>query len=447
MNSKTKTQISWRLRKGMDRRFRTGHPWVYSNEIIGGPQGIEPGEIVELQDAGGQFLARGFGNPSSLISFRALSRDAGVVDPVSGAQLLALLIQAHGLRVQAGFSGVSHRLCFGESDGLPGLIIDRYRVRQGQVFVVQAHTAGADRLLPRLFEGFQTFVEQTQSGQGGRSVEWRNTAVVLRNDVAVRKLEGLPEKESCEIVKGIPEIELQDCEIAVRSVVDAEPLWFRVDLREGQKTGFFLDQFSNIQIAAQSFKTFEFGRARPHAGSDSAPIRILDLCCYVGQWSAQLAAVLTRTGRKVEVLAVDVSERALELARHNIEAQGAQCEVLKAHVLKELGDLPARGFDLVISDPPALIKGRKDIPVGTHAYLQLATQVFKWVRPGGGVVCCSCSAWLEEESFIQAQSKGIQRNRRQVQWISRGSQAPDHPVLAEFPEGRYLKAWIGAVRV
>lgn len=131
------------------------------------------------------------------------------------------------------------------------------------------------------------------------------------------------------------------------------------------------------------------------------------------------------------------------MARRNGKAQGAECEILKADVLKDLGNLEARGFDIVISDPPALIKSRKDIPAGTHAYLQLATQAMRWVKKGGGIVCCSCSALLEEEAFTQGLAKAALRNSVQIRWVGRGSQAPDHPLLAEFPEGRYLKSWVG----
>jgi 23S rRNA (cytosine1962-C5)-methyltransferase len=434
MSNQTKAEVTWRLRRGMDRRFRSGHPWVYSNELTESPKGVEPGAIVQLQDAGGGFLARGFGNANSLISFRVLSRDPQNLDPISTERLVESLVKSHHLRMQAGFDGVSHRLCFGESDGLPGLVIDRYVLRAGHVFVIQAHTAGADRLLSRWEEILKSFLARIQDAPS-----WSQVAVVLRNDVGVRTREGI-EEDDPRILKEIPGLSLQGVEIAIRSVEGQDPLWFRVDLEKGQKTGFFLDQFSNIQIAAQVFKTFQFSGA-----SSGQVVRILDLCCYVGQWSAQLAAVFVRQGRKVEVVAVDASARALEFAKLNIEAQGADFKSHCGNVLKDLVSLPDQSFDLVISDPPALIKSRKDIAVGTRAYLQLATQVFRLVRRGGGVVSCSCSALLEEESFIQAQGQAIQRNSVQVQWIARGSQSPDHPVLAQFPEGRYLKAWMGAV--
>src|SRR5437868_4357484 len=116
----------WRLRTGADKRFRAGHPWVYSNELSESPKGLESGATVELQDSSGQFLARGYGNPSSLIAFRAMTRDAGVTDPFSSSELVKRLQSASHLRERLGFSGVSHRLCFGEADFIPGLVIDRF---------------------------------------------------------------------------------------------------------------------------------------------------------------------------------------------------------------------------------------------------------------------------------------------------------------------------------
>ena len=428
-NLKTAMPV-WRLRRGLDRRFRAGHPWVYSNELAESPKGIEPGALVELQDPSGKFLARGYGNPHSLISFRTLTRNPELRNLDDVSTLAQVLKKAGDLRVATGMSEASHRLCFGEADGLPGWIIDRYRtgskgVDSGQVFVVQAHSAGANRFIPKIEEILKSYL-----GAMGEGDTWAKTSIVIRNDVGVRKLEGLTEEEPC-ILKSVPRVNLSESKIWVNAVLGGEPIPFHVDLLKGQKTGFFLDQFSNIQLAALRFK-------RP-----SKKIRILDLCCYVGQWGTQLTRVFKGLGAEVEVVAVDASLPVLDLASRNVEAQGAHCEIWKADVLKDLSQVEAQSFDLVISDPPAFIKGRKDIPTGTHAYLQLATQVFRIVKKGGGVVTCSCSALLEEEEFTRVLYKGAQRNQVQVRWIGRGAQSPDHPMLGEFPEGRYLKSWMG----
>ncbi len=403
----------WRLRSGADRRFRSGHPWVYSNELLESPKGIEPGAPVELRDAGGKFLARGYGNPHSLIAFRK--------GPSSSDEVFAALEQAKRLRQTLGLSETSYRLCFGEADGLPGLVIDRYRIEDSWAFVIQAHTAGAQNWLPEL----PNLLERLFPGE--------KHAIVLRNDIGVRKLEGLTEEEP-RVLKEIAGTRLSETKIKVAAVAQGAPLEFQVNLVKGQKTGFFLDQAANIQLAALRFS---------HLKPDGASLKILDLCCYVGQWSAQLARLFKNKGMSVDVLAVDASAQALSLAKMNIEAQGARCEILKADVLKGLDSLPEHSFDIVISDPPALIQGRKDIPVGTHAYLQLNTQVFRLVKRSGAVVSCSCSALLEEESFCKVLAKAARRNGAEVSWVARGTQAPDHPMRVEFPEGRYLKCWIG----
>jgi 23S rRNA (cytosine1962-C5)-methyltransferase len=418
----------WRLNRGLDRRFRAGHPWVYSNELKESPKGLAPGAPVELHDAGGKFLARGYGNPKSLISFRALTRSAENEDALSVAGVVRSLTQSGKLRSSLGMKEVSHRLCFGEADFLPGLVVDRYAIPAGQVFVVQAHTAGADRWVSSISQILEGYV----NSEGGTG-DWNRTGIILRNDLSVRKLEGLEEEEP-RVIKELSGVNFRDLQILVASAEGGKPLSFQVDLLKGQKTGFFLDQAANIQLAILRLKHLF-----------SKKVRILDLCCYVGQWGAQFARAFTDAGIQVEVVSFDASAQALELARKNALLQGASCESVRGDVLKDLDQFADQSFDIVISDPPALIKNRKDIPAGTHAYLQLATQVFRLVRTGGGVVCCSCSALLEEESFTQVLTKAAVRNQVQVQWIGRGAQSPDHPMLTEFPEGRYLKGWVGRV--
>ncbi len=421
--------VIWKLKPKMDRRFRGGHPWVYSNELAGSPKGVELGAWVELRDAKDQFLARGFGNPHSLISFRAVSRDETLIEPGSLQNLKQSLLRAHQLRELAGMSRLSHRLIFGEADRLPGLVIDRYFLQSGhQVFVIQAHTAGADRLISSVLEVLPELTEV-----------WEKTAVVLRNDVGVRKLEGL-EFQKVNVLREVSGLNLGEVEILVKPVMAPfdRPVVFSTDLLEGQKTGFFLDQYSNIQLAA-----LRLGNLKPK--SQKSKLKILDLCCYVGQWGAQLARVFRAQGIEVEVTAVDSSEKALQFAQKNIEREGARCQTLQVDVLRGLAELPTAGFDLVICDPPALIKSKKDTGPGAHAYLQLNTQAARLVRPGGGWVSCSCSSLLTDEEFAHALTKAASRNSMDVRWLGRGTPSADHPQLTEFPEGRYLKCWIGGV--
>ena len=416
------TPVRWTLRSGLDRRFRTGHPWVFSNELAQPPKG-EPGGPVELLDNKGGFLARGYGNPHSLISFRVLTRDPSETDPWSLKFLETRLRQALGLRLALQMGGMSFRLCFGESDFLPGLIIDRYLVpKVGQLFAVQAHTAGADRWMKGLPEVLESLVKAIPSGPS-----WEDTAILARNDLAVRELEGIPVEEPRALKAW------RAGEIGTRSI-QVSGLQLQVPLASGQKTAFYLDQAANIRVLVGLLGQIS-----------EPPKKILDLCSYVGQWGAHIATALR--GQSLEITMVDASQPALDLAKKNVEVAGAKkIEIIKADVIGGLSALSSSSFDLVIADPPALVKNRKNLPAGKHAYLQLNTDVFRLVRDGGWVVSCSCSGLLEESDFIETLSKAARREGAEVSWIARGMQAADHPVLAEFSEGRYLKCWIGRVR-
>ena len=416
--------IIWKLRSGADRRFKTGHPWVYSNELSESPKGIEPGAAVELRDASGKFLARGYGNPASLISFRALTRNPEEIEPFSPASLTKRFQESAKLRHGLGLEKFSYRLCFAEADQFPGLIIDRYVLKAdkpSQVFVIQAHTAGADKHLPEIVQALESL-----SGD-----VWVNTGVVIKRDAGMRKLEGLTTEEP-RAEREIKGVDLTDCKIVIRGTND-KPIEFTVDLIKGQKTGFFLDQADNVRLTVAKFQPDFFGRK----------IKILDLCCYVGQWSTQLARRYRDAGIEVEVTAFDASAKALASTKKNVEAQGAEVITVQGDVLKDLTQFADKSFDLVISDPPALIKGRKDIPKGTHAYLQLNTEVFRIIKSGGVAVCCSCSSLMVEDEFLATLAKAAGRQSRRVSWVGRGAQAGDHPMLAEFPEGRYLKCFVG----
>lgn len=431
--------IVWHLKKGLDRRFRTGHPWVFSNELLEKPKGVSPGESIELRDSQNQFLARGFGNPHSLIAFREMTRSEKVRDPFSGPELFIKLWESRNLRHTLGFENVSYRLCFGEADFLPGLVIDRYRLPENkQVFVVQAHSAGMDKNLNSILDALQKLTEQ-EILEAPNSPSWDNTAVVLRNDMKVRELEGLAVEEP-RALKSIPGINLNQVQIliasATRSLSKEDPLLFTVDLLGGQKTGFFLDQFANIEITTR--------HALNWARNSKGTIRILDLCCYVGQWSAQLSSALKAFGHSVHVTCVDASDEALKLASLNV-APIAEVQTIKMDVLKGLPNIPDQSFDIVICDPPAFIKGRKDIEAGRHAYLKMNTEAVRIARKHALFVTCSCSGLLKEDEFLETISKASRRAERQVRWFARGGHAPDHPTRVEFPEGTYLKCWIGLV--
>ncbi len=448
----------WKLRQGGDRRFRALHPWIFSNELEKSPKGTPPGSWIELRDAQNQFLAWGVGNPHSLIAFREVSRRPDEWTSHTGDRwLVERLNQSWGQRLRSGFEGVSFRWVFGEADDLPGCVVDRYLLKDGhsQVVVVQLHTVSAEFLWDRM----KAILPQILG-------EWSDqSCVVVRRDMGVRKWEGL-ELQPNELAWVGPRFltqteaagdqekiitQLQDLEFWIRSADPelsgkwtqapspvrwtSQPILMNADLWSGQKTGFFLDQFENIRQTLMHL----LPSIRP-----SQKIRILDLCCYVGQWSTQLGKALQDRGIQVEVLLVDASEAALAFAKKNLKRYEIPHDVLHGDVLTDLKNLPAHQFDWVITDPPALIKSKKDVGPGTHAYLQLNTQSFRLLKEQGSIVSCSCSAQFEEEEFQRILIKAASRNQKRVHWLGRGMPSADHPMRLEFPEGRYLKAWIGS---
>jgi 23S rRNA (cytosine1962-C5)-methyltransferase len=425
----------WSLRPGADKRLRAGHPWVFSNELAASPKGLKPGTPVQVVDARGGFLASGYGNPHSLISFRALSFREQISNVAEPEWVKEQLLKVFAQRRQLGFHE-SFRLCYGEGDFLPGLVIDRYLIEQdgevGQLFAIQILTYGMAEILKDVEKFMQDFVEEAKL-RGLSSHDWQQTAVVLRNDVNIRKLEGL-EVEAPRLIKNLLGWNLSDVEILLASASGSDiPVRMNADLIEGQKTGFFLDQAYNIALLCERLKKFEF---------PDSTVRVLDLCCYVGQWSTKIAETLRQRGLKVEVTAVDVSAAALAFARKNIERQGAMVNVRELDVLKDLGALPERHYDIVIADPPAFIKAKKDVPTGRHAYLKLNTWAFKLVRRGGLVVSCSCSGLFEESEMIDVLRKSLQRGELQGRCIIHGGHSADHPVLLSFNEGFYLKMFV-----
>lgn len=426
----------WRLRAGADKRIRSGHPWVFSNELSVSPKGLIPGTPIELQDAKGQFLARGYGNPHSLIAFRALSFNSQEQNPTSFEYLQNKILNSWRVRVAAGFRG-SFRLVFGESDYIPGLVLDYYLIEQNgqraQVFAAQLVTAGMNEALKEIEPFFRGLVEKAKA-QGLSDFSWDRSAVVLRNDVGIRKLEGLTVDEP-KVIKDLPDFNLHDVGILLNAAADDGLVTMSCDLQEGQKTGFFLDQTHNIQLAMNLFKNWA-------KTQEKRKIRVLDLCCYVGHWSTQITRTLKALGFEVEVSLVDVSKTALAFAKKNAEREGANVIVHEMDVSVGLTELPSTHYDIVIADPPAFIKSKKDIPIGKHAYLKMNTHAFRMVKKNGFVASCSCSGLLEEEEFRDAIRKASLRNFSEVRSVLRGGHAADHPTLMQFPEGFYLKMYV-----
>ncbi len=385
-----------RLRKDEDRRIRAGHVWVFSNEIdvrATPLAGLEPGSPVELRDAGGQFLGRGYVNPKSLISVRLLTRDPRQL--IDESLLRARLASALGLRERLFGGEPFHRLVFGEGDGLPGLVVDRF----GDYLVVQPNTAGIEVMLDTIV---------------GLLVELTGAAgVLIRADSSSREYEGLG--AYTRVVHGsVPDV-VPIVENGVR---------FEAPVAGGQKTGWFYDHRPN--------------RARLRTYAPGA--RVLDVFSYIGGWGGQAAVFGAR-----EVVCVDSSEPALEGVRRNAEINGVadRVETRRGDAFDILGALRAAGerFDVVVLDPPAFIKRKKDVKEGERAYQRLSRLGMELVADGGVLVSASCSFHMERDVLLRAALRAAVDAGREVQLVEEGHQGPDHPVHLAIPETSYLKAF------
>jgi len=379
------------LAKGHSKRLRAGHPWVFSNEIDMTPETrlLPPGGLVSLIDAGGERLGIATFNPHSLISVRLLSRDPA--QKIDRAFLSARLSAALALR-QALFPRPFYRLIHSEADGLPGLVVDRF----GDVLAVQTNTAGMERLLPDLLAVFDDLLSPR--------------AVVLVNDSPARSHEGLqPEhRVVAGSIDGPVELEENGCR-------------FVADLQEGQKTGWFYDQRDNRAAVA---------RVAPGR-------RVLDVYTYAGGFAVQAAVAGAR-----EVIAIDRSETSLALAARAAELNNVAVQTVRAESFAEMERLAAAGekFGVVVVDPPAFVKSRKDLGAGAKGYRKMTRLAAALVEPGGFLFCASCSHHMPVEAFALETARGLQQAGRTGRIIRSAGASSDHPVHPWLPESAYLKA-------
>ncbi len=383
-----------RLKRGEDRRIRAGHLWVFSNEVDNAATPLtelEPGSIVRVLSERGQFLGYAYVNPHALICARIVSRD--LARPLDRSLIAQRLRTALALRERLS-PRPYYRLVFGESDGLPGLVLDRY----GDLLVGQIATAGMQALAPEVEEAVREAIAPA-------GLYWKN-------DSAARDLEQLPRAAGLAFGSAPADIEIVE-----------EGGTFVAPLQAGQKTGWFYDQTAN--------------RARlvrylwPGA-------RVLDVCSYAGAW----AVTALRHGAS-EAWCVDSSAPALEYACRNAERNGVSLQTLHADAFDALRELREQGerFDVVILDPPAFIKRKKDIPQGQAAYRKLNQLALTLIDRDGLLVSCSCSYHLAADDLLSAIQAAARHTGRFVQVLEAGGQSPDHPVHPAIPETRYLKAF------
>ncbi len=421
---------TWILPHRSGRRFRAGHPWLFANELASSPKGVDPGSPIEIRDERGLFLARGYGNPHSLICFRSLSRDSSEVLAYSPEFLAEKVIRAGKYREQLGLKTYSHRLVFGEADDLPGLVIDRFVSQdiESQVLVIQLLTAGIENIVTNV----KDWVSDWCLPATGVAPE--KTRVVVRRDVGARRLEGLKIEppEIVEMADSPHGLNLNHFPAWIRAGESVGGLTYYLDLISGQKTGFFFDQAGNVELLLRFLPS-----------SMTGPLRVLDLFCYVGQWGSQIANAVKLKGAVAQVDLVDGSEAALALASENVSAAGGLANTHCRDILEGLGGIP--DADIVVCDPPAFIKSKKDHGAGFKGYVKANVLAMNKVKKGGWFVSCSCSHHLSDSDFLEVLRQAELKSERRIRYLARGVQAPDHPIRMTFPEGQYLKAWIGRV--
>jgi 23S rRNA (cytosine1962-C5)-methyltransferase len=381
-----------RLKPREDRRIAAGHLWIFSNEVDTASTplaGFAPGAACRVIGDRDRFLGYAYVNPHSLICARILSRD-GRYQP--GTSLFA-----HRLRVALAlrerlYQAPYYRLVYGESDGLPGLVLDRY----GEVIVGQIGTAGMEARKDEIVEAVTRVIEPG--------------SFIWKNDSGARELEGLP--SLVETAFGDP---------PRHAWVEENGVRFKVPIGGGQKTGWFYDQAVNRHSAMKYVRG----------------ARVLDVFSYLGAWG--LAAA--KAGAS-EAVCIDSSAPALELLAESAAENAIEVRTLRDDAfdaLKALGDAGEK-FDVVIVDPPAFVKRRRDIPKGQAAYRKLNQLAMQLLPRDGILVSCSCSHHLAQDDLIATIQQAARHVNRFAQIIEVGGHSPDHPIHPAIPETRYLKA-------
>ncbi|MEO8696761.1 MAG: class I SAM-dependent rRNA methyltransferase [Acidimicrobiales bacterium] len=385
------------LRPGKERSLARRHPWIYSGAVERLRGHGEPGDVVVVRDSTGRVLGRAGYNAASQIVGRMWTFDDAVVDD----SFVAKRIEAAAARRRS-LDDVTNaaRLVYSESDGIPGLIVDRY----DDVVVLQFTAASAER-----WRG--VIVDVCRSLDGVNSV-------FERSDLDVRKLEGLPPATGL-LAGAEPPAYVEIVEHGCR---------YLVDVRRGHKTGFYLDQRENRRLVAQS----------------AAGCRVLNLFCYTGAFS--VAAM--RAGA-ASVVSVDSSAHALEIAGNNADLNGVTAaEWVKADVFTYLRELRDAGttFDLIVLDPPKLAASAAQVRRAARGYKDLNWLAFRLLAPGGHLATFSCSGLMDTDLFTKVVAGAALDARREVAVVAHLDQASDHPVLLSFPESAYLKGLMLCVR-
>ena len=386
------------LKRGREKALLRRHPWVYSGAVqsVEGEPG--PGETVAIQDAQGQFLAWGAYSPASQIRARVWSWDEGeVIDAGFFHQRIDGALAFRRAWIDP-LATSAYRVVHAESDGLPGLVVDRYN----EALVVQYLSAGVERWRDAI--------------EAALVASCQPDAIFERSDVAVRELEGLPERTGL-VYGALPEEPL---------VITEHGLRFAVDVHEGQKTGFYLDQRDN-RLLCQAL---------------SKGCKVLNGFAFTGGFTVNALA-----GGAESVLSIDSSEEALEQAKANVQRNGQpadKCAWIVGDMFAELRTLRDRGeqFDLVILDPPKFAPTAAQAQQAARGYKDINLFGFKLLKPGGILMTFSCSGGVDMPLFQKIVADAALDAGMEARLVYRLGQAPDHPTHLAFPEGTYLKGLV-----
>ncbi|SIO16199.1 class I SAM-dependent rRNA methyltransferase [Chitinophaga niabensis] len=385
------------LKKKIQNRVLLGHPWIFGNEVGQIDGEVNPGDIVDVFTHTGVFVGRGYINPQSQILVRLLTRDRN--EQVNDGFFLNRLQKAWDYRKKIGYVE-NCRLVFGEADELPALVIDKFN----DYLVIQTLALGIDRWKPAIVAA----LEKIFSPKG----------IYERNDVPVRELEGLPQQKG-----------FLSAPFDTNIILKENGLKFHVDIVNGQKTGYFLDQQDNRRAIQHIVK-----------GAN-----VLEAFCYTGTFSCHAA----HYGAK-SVLGLDISEHAVATARRNAELNGLQdiCQFQAVNAFDQLKQWTKedKKFDVVILDPPAFTKSRENIQKAITGYKEINLRGMKLLKPGGFLVTASCTNLVDPSMFLETIDMAAKDARKKLRQVTFMTQAQDHPILWNIENTTYLKFLIVEVQ-
>ena len=386
------------------RSLRSGHPWVYADEVLQADTACVNGQIVDVCTRGGHWLGAGFYNSASKIRVRVLSRNANDrFDEAFWARRIQYAVDYRRTVMGPDFDNC--RLIFGEADGFPGLTVDRF----GPILVAQVLSLGMELRKPQLF----ALLLQTLRA-GGEQID----AIYERNDVKLRQKEGMEQGTGFVPLDGLR------TDLGGHVTIRENGILYDVDYIHGQKTGFFLDQKYNRRAVARL----------------AAGHTVLDCFTHTGSFALNAAS-----GGAARVTAADISADAIAMAQRNAERNGlTNMDFLCEDTFELLPRLEKEGhpYDFIILDPPAFTKARRTVENAMRGYKEINYRAMKLLPRGGYLATASCSHFATEELFIKMLRSAAKDAHRQLRQIEVRQQAPDHPILWGVPETNYLKFFL-----